>query len=239
MTIAPIYVRTRLFDYIIEILVNPVGGTYQRRYPRLKVRVAVDYTVGEECFHCIASHLGGGGLFLSSVDGLEPGKEVSLRFRPAKHLPIIQAKARVQYVLAGRGTGVGFSEISADDRHKILRLIHQKTGDRRLLPRASLATQVECDRCMSLAFSRDVSMCGMFIETTNPLPVGSPLTVRFNLNHKDIVVTATAHVAYHVEKMGMGILFDEIEPQDRAAIQEYIDNLSALADTESARSNSA
>jgi len=239
MTIAQIYVRTRLFDCIIEILVNPMGGAYQRRYPRLKVRIAVDYTVGEECFHCIANTLGGGGLFLSSVDRLEPGKEISLRFRPAKHLPVIQARASVRYVLAGRGTGVGFSEISADDRHKILRLIHQKTGDRRLLPRASLATQVECDRCMSLAFSRDVSMCGMFIETTNPLPVGSSLTVRFNLDQKDRVVAATAHVSYHVEKMGMGILFDEIEPQDRAAIQEYVDNLSTLADTESARSNSA
>lgn len=239
MTIAQIYVRTRLFDCIIEILVNPVGGAYQRRYPRLKVRVAVDYTVGEECFHCIATTLGGGGLFLSSVDRLEPGKEISLRFRPAKHLPVIQARASVRYVLAGRGTGVGFSEISADDRQKILRLIHQKTADRRLLPRAPLATQVQCDQCMSLAFSRDVSMCGMFIETTNPLPVGSPLTVRFNLDQKDRVVAVTAHVSYHVEKMGMGILFDEIEPQDRAAIQAYVENLSTLAETESARSNSA
>jgi c-di-GMP-binding flagellar brake protein YcgR len=199
----------------------------------------VDYTVGEECFHCIATTLGGGGLFLSSVDRLEPGKEISLRFRPAKHLPVIQARASVRYVLAGRGTGVGFSEISADDRQKILRLIHQKTADRRLLPRAPLATQVQCDQCMSLAFSRDVSMCGMFIETTNPLPVGSPLTVRFNLDQKDRVVAVTAHVSYHVEKMGMGILFDEIEPQDRAAIQAYVENLSTLAETESARSNSA
>jgi hypothetical protein len=39
--------------------------------------------------------------------------------------------------------------------------------------------------------------------------------------------------------MGMGILFDEIEPQDRDAIQAYVENLSTLAETESARSNSA
>ena len=98
-------------------------------------------------------------------------------------------------------------KFQTDDRNAILRFIHQKNGDRRANPRAPLATQVQCDQCMSLAFSRDISLGGMFVETTEMLPVGTALTVRFNLDEKDQVVTATAQVIYHVEKMGMGIVF--------------------------------
>lgn len=204
-----------------------MGKAYARRYPRLTVRMAVEYTAGKEWAHCVAKTLGGGGLFLTEVEGLEPGKEISLRFRPAKHLPLIQAKAIVRYQLAGQGVAVEFTKISENDRQRLLRLIHQKTGDRRLHRRAPLATQVECKECMTLAFARDISPGGMFIETTNLLPVGSLLTVRFNLNNLDRVVTATAHVAYHITKMGMGVLFGEIEPQDRDAIQAYVENVPA------------
>lgn len=212
-----------------------MGKTHARRYPRLSVRVMVDCTAGEECIRCIASTLSGGGLFLNQVDGLEPGKEVTLRFRPAKHLPVIHAKGRVRYIVGGQGAAIEFTEISADDRHKLLRLIHQKTGNRRLQPRVPLATQVVCDRCTCLAFSRDVSMGGMFIETTCTIPEGSPLTVRFNLDQKDRVVTASAQVAYHVDKMGMGVFFTEIAPEDCDAIQAYVESLPTLPKTGSAK----
>ena len=85
---------------------------------------------------------------------------------------------------------------------------------------------------MSLAFSRDISLGGMFIETTSLLPVGSPLTVRFNLDYKDRVVTALGRVAYQIEKMGMGIFFTKIEPKDSEAIREYVESLQNLPRTE-------
>jgi c-di-GMP-binding flagellar brake protein YcgR len=183
----------------------------------------------------VANTLSGGGLFLTTEEGLEPGKELTVRFRPAKHLPVIEAQACVRYMVTGQGSAVEFTQITADDRHRLLRLIHQKTGDRRILPRAPLATQVQYDTSMSLAFSRDISLGGMFIETTVPLPVGSSLLVRFNLDQKDQVVTATAHVAYHVEKMGMGILFTEMEPQARDAIQLYVESVPALPEPKNGR----
>jgi c-di-GMP-binding flagellar brake protein YcgR len=193
----------------------------------------VDYSAGQEWIRSVSKSLGGGGLFLAKWEGLEPGQEVSLRFRPAKHLPIMQAKASVRYVISGDGTAVEFTEISADNRQKILRLILQRTGDRRIQGRAPLATQVQCEECMELAFSRDISPGGMFIETTAGFPVGTYLTVRFNLDNMDRVVTATAQVTYHVEKLGMGVLFSEIEPNDRDAIQKYVEAglLSALQES--------
>jgi len=212
---------------------------YPRRYPRIGIRVQVDCTSGERVFRTIASTLSGGGLFLTPPEGFEPGQEIAIRFRPARHLPMIEAKARVCYVLSQRGAAIEFTEITDDDRQKLLRLIHQKSRDRRQQPRAPLATQIECDRCMSMAFSRDVSLGGMFIETTDPPPEGSLLTVRFNLDQKDRVVTASAQVVYNIEKMGMGVLFMEIKPQDRDAIRAYVESAPTPADTESARSQLA
>src|SRR5580658_3507337 len=113
-----------------------MGKAHKRRYPRLSVRMAVDYTAGETCFRAVAITLSGGGLFLTKADGLEPGREILVRFRPAKHLPVIQAKAKVRYTVPAEGAAVEFTEIAPDDQNKLLRLIHQKTGDRRLLKRA-------------------------------------------------------------------------------------------------------
>jgi len=93
-----------------------MGRAYVRRYPRLGVRMAVDYTADSESYHSMASNVGGGGLFLVQVEGLEPEKEISVRFRPAKHLPLIQAKARVRFVIPGQGAGIEFTEISEADR---------------------------------------------------------------------------------------------------------------------------
>lgn len=211
---------------------------YPRRYPRLGVRVQVECTSGQRSFRTVANTLSGGGLFLTPPEGLNAGQEITTRFRPARHLPVIEAKARVCYVIEGQGAAVEFTEIGEEDRQRVLRLIHQKTKDRRLLPRAPLATQVECDRCMSLAFSRDVSLGGMFIETTDPLPVGSDIIVRFNLGQNDRVVTATAQVAYHAEKMGMGVMFTTIDPSDREAIQEYIASVAASLKAQTADSES-
>ena len=69
--------------------------------------------------------------------------------------------------------------------------------------------------------------------------MGSHLTVRFNPDQKGRVITATAHVVYHVGKVGMGVLFTEIGLQDLGAIQEYIESVAAVPKTDPARSQSA
>jgi hypothetical protein len=196
---------------------------HPRRYPRLTCHIFAAYSVGNGWSRCKAT-VGGGGLFLNAVTSLELGSEVSIRFRPAKHLPVIRTEAKVLYIIEGAGTGVEFKNITAEDRLRLLRVIHRYSGDRRTRPRAPLATQVQCKKCYSLAFSRDLSLSGMFVETHRPLSVGSRLTVRFNLNHKDRVVIAAAHVHYHLAKMGMGILFDGLLPDHQHAIEEYIES---------------
>jgi hypothetical protein len=193
-----------------------------RKYPRINIRVPVDYSIGEKSVRCQAITLSGGGLFLTEIADLEVGAEISIRFRPAKRLPVIQAKARVRYVVPEQGAAIEFTEINPDDRHALLKLIHQKTGDRRLLPRAPIATQVQCENCTSLAFARDLSLGGMFIEVDPQPPVGTRLKVRFNLDDGRTVISAIGHVAYHVEKMGIGIQFTEASPEAYDAIESYL-----------------
>jgi len=188
----------------------------------MSAQVPIEYTVGNQSSRCFAHNLSGGGLFLTQVGNLEPGDYLGLCFRPAKHLPAIQAKACVCHKI-GEGAAVEFTEITPQDRHLLLRFIHKKTGDRKILDRAPLATQIQSEECLSLAFSRDLSLCGMFIETKQPLPIGSPLVVRFSLDEKDKVVITAARVAYHIEKMGMGVLFSELPSDHRAAIEEYVE----------------
>ncbi len=199
-----------------------MAKAHSRIYPRRSVRLEADYTVGDQSSHCIANSLSGGGLFLTQVGGLEPGHQLSVRFRPARNLPVIKARASVRYK-RDQGTAVEFTEITSEDRHVLLRFIHRKNGDRGKQRHSPLVTQIQTDQCLSMAFSSDLSLCGMFLETKDPPPVGSPLMVRFNLDDKDGVVTTPARVAYHVEKTGMGVLFSELSPAHRAAIEEYVE----------------
>lgn len=195
-----------------------------RKYPRISAAFPVKYDAGKETLRTRATTLGGGGLFLGIVKPLDPATEINIRFRPEKHLPIIRAKAKVCYQVPNQGTAIEFIEISPENRKAILRLIHRKTADKRIFPRAPLATQIQCEECMSLAFSRDVSMGGMFIETKEPNPVGSRISLRFNLDDGGPIVIVVAEVLYEVEKLGMGVQFSEIGAADRKRIVVYVSN---------------
>jgi len=201
-----------------------------RRSPRVSVSFPVEFTVGDQTFREHASTLSGGGLFIACQEKLEPGTIVTLQFRPAKHLPLMEAKARVCYHIASQGAALEFTEIQPEHRQMLLRLIHHKTGDKRKFPRSPLATQIGCEECVSLAFSRDVSLGGMFVETSDPQPVDTLLNVRFNLDDDGPVVIAMARVAYQITKLGMGVEFLEISPGDIERLEAYIARTVTLPD---------
>jgi uncharacterized protein (TIGR02266 family) len=201
--------------------IPPVTRKENRKYPRVPARFAVDCRIGDKTVRARAAILGGGGIFLELADAPVPGTEVMLRFRPAKHLPFIKTKAVVRYHLAGQGVALEFIELSTEDRHMILRLVEHQKGDRRKFPRVRLATQVESEAAVMLTYSRDVSRGGMFVETTTPLPTGSILTLRFNLDDQTSVV-AKAVVTYQVRKFGMGVQFLDLTPESRKCIEDYV-----------------
>ncbi len=166
--------------------------------------------------------VGGGGIFIESPHLIPLETEVVMRFRPAKHLPLFQATGRVCYHVEGKGTALEFIAISPEQRGLLLHWIHHRIGNKRQYPRVRLATQVSCDDSMILAFSRDVSRGGMFVETRDALPTGSRLNLRFNLDADGPAVVASGVVTYQVEKMGMGIQFVDMSSEDRQRIKDFV-----------------
>lgn len=203
-------------------LARTLNRKYVRRYPRVKVKFAVECFHGEESHRRRASMVGGGGMFLDSRRPEPVGSEFALRFRPAKHLPMIPAKAKVCYQVAGRGMALEFTEISGEHRAALLRWIHHRIGNKRQFQRARLATQVRCNDSMLLAFSHDVSEGGMFIESREPYVTGSRISLRFNIDAESPAVVATGVVTYRVDKLGMGIQFIDMSPEDRQRIKDYV-----------------
>lgn len=161
-------------------------------------------------------------MFLAVQDAPPVGSEIVLRFRPAKHLPLIEARGKVCYQVSGQGVAVEFTNIDPEHQQLLLRLIHHKTGNKRKHARAPLATQIECEECMSLAFSRDVSLGGMFIETKKPLAIGRKVSIRFNLDDDGPVVVALGEVSYQVLKLGMGVQFLDLTQDGRSRIEAYV-----------------
>jgi len=212
--------------------VSDLAQRYTRKYPRITADFSVQFNLGGKAYRERASAVGGGGLFLSlkQKPPLEMGAELKVQFRPAKHLPMMEANAKVCYVVPGEGAAVEFIELDPEHRRLLLQYIHNRTGNRRKHPRASLATQIQCEESMSLAFARDISLGGLFIETDQPMPVGSRITLRFNLEENDPIIVTSAEVTYQVGRMGVGVQFIDLTSEDQRRIGNYVDKSLALPD---------
>jgi len=195
---------------------------HHRKYPRVNAKIAVEVTLGEVTEKTNAFTLGGGGLFLGIAQTIPLGTEITVRFRPAKHLPVIAARTRVLYHEPEKGVGIEFTEIDPKHREMILRLILHRMEERRRYPRAPLATQVEYPDGTQIGFSKDISAGGMFIELTTPVPAGSRINLLFHLDDGEDAVKTDAEVLYAVLKLGIGVSFVDLSPSYYRRIEAYV-----------------
>jgi hypothetical protein len=66
----------------------------------------------------------------------------------------------------------------------------------------------------------DLSLTGCYIDTVNPLPVGTRIRVRLKLRGTSIEVPAT--VARVEPNMGMGVAFGELTADQTALIEKWL-----------------
>lgn len=196
-----------------------------RKYPRVFTTFPVECKQGDRTLRGRASTLGGGGLFLEDSKAFPEGSEVSIRFRPARHLPFIQVRARICYVLPGKGSG---TRVYPDQPER------PRTNSPLDPPQDRESPQVPAHPARhpdlhqgfhDAGLSRDVSSGGMFIETHQPGAIGSEIDLRFHLNDGGPVVIAVAEIKYHVPKLGMGVEFTEMSPADRRRIEAHVASL--------------
>ena len=198
---------------------EPAGA---RKYPRIPVDLPAQYSGEGIEDEARIQMLGGGGMFLGTSQVIPAGTLLTVRFRPAKHLPAMEAKAIVRYCVDGKGVGIEFSEINPKNRQYILRLIHHRMQERRRFPRVPMATQVTHTEGSFIGFSRDISTGGMFVESNMPLDPGTRLNLRFHLEGQDSIVKAEAEALYVVPRVGIGLSFTEILPEDYQRIQAFV-----------------
>ncbi|MBI4166834.1 MAG: PilZ domain-containing protein [Acidobacteria bacterium] len=192
-----------------------------RKYPRIPSDFPVIFKLGETTAKIHSVNVGGGGLRLET-SALPCGAELMVRFRTSKHQAFIQTKARVIYTLPDLGSGVEFTNIDQEHLQIILRAIHGNAGNRRKAPRVPLATQIHIDDSMALAYSRDLSTGGIFIDTKEPSEIGTEVDIRFRLSEDDPIIIAKGKVRYVVPRLGMGVQFTEVSDQDRKRIVTFV-----------------
>ncbi len=103
------------------------------------------------------------------------------------------------------------------------------SGDRRSSPRIAIEAQLgfQSETNFYNGFAEDLSDGGLFIATYNVLPIGNEITVTFGLP-EGREITADGRVVWLREPLGdappgMGVRFQELDDEDRAAILRFID----------------
>jgi hypothetical protein len=79
----------------------------------------------------------------------------------------------------------------------------------------------------------DISMFGCYVETANPLRVGTVLGLRLEVNGFRVEATGEVRAAY--PSLGMGISFIRISEKDRERLRELVASISRPAATLSAQ----
>ncbi len=97
--------------------------------------------------------------------------------------------------------------------------------NRRSSPRVILGIPVayRFGDTITAVLTLNLSKGGIGIRTMNPLQSGSKARVRFRLPGARREVEADARVAWSDRRIGMGLQFERVEPEDQASIDEFVD----------------
>jgi len=97
--------------------------------------------------------------------------------------------------------------------------------ERRQYRRAKLVTEVKCEPLNrdELLVTRDISAGGLFVTTRSPMPLNAEVTVSFRLAPQAPAINCRGQVVNSVAGLGMGIRFEDLNEDSRAAIQKFVD----------------
>jgi uncharacterized protein (TIGR02266 family) len=97
--------------------------------------------------------------------------------------------------------------------------------NRRGSPRVVLGIPVSYrfGNTIAAALTLNLSKGGLAIRTMSPLPSGSQVRVRFRLPGSRRDLEAESRVSWSDRRLGMGLQFERVAPDDQAAIDEFVD----------------
>jgi hypothetical protein len=97
------------------------------------------------------------------------------------------------------------------------------------VPFVAAAKVIEVNSEVRLAAqTADLSEHGCYMDIINPLPLGTP--VKIQIEHGTRTFGATAGVVYSVPFLGMGLVFSNIEAEQKATLDKWLsDSQTAVA----------
>ncbi len=110
----------------------------------------------------------------------------------------------------------------------------EKFSNQRACIRLDSQIQVDfsLDDEVSILYSYNLSLDGMFLETVHPYPEGTRFAIRFNLPGSSKTIHAVVEVVYSLEETpdegewqlpGMGVHFVALDEDDRKLISNFLE----------------
>jgi uncharacterized protein (TIGR02266 family) len=97
--------------------------------------------------------------------------------------------------------------------------------NRRSSPRVVLGIPIQYrfGNTIAAALTLNLSHGGIAVRTTSPLEGGVKIKVRFRMPGSRRDVDADGHVAWSDKRVGMGIQFESVEPENQSIIDQFVD----------------
>lgn len=97
--------------------------------------------------------------------------------------------------------------------------------DKRQHRRARLITEVKCAAMNrdEVFVTRDVSVGGLFLTTSNPFPLNSDVALAFSLGPGQPSISCKGKVVYSMQGLGMGIEFSALNEETRLSLEKFVD----------------
>ncbi len=98
------------------------------------------------------------------------------------------------------------------------------TEEKRHAQRVPYPSEVECVLSDGLPIANtrlaDLSTGGAFVESVNELPVGTALTLNFQVGERTIHVSG--QIVQTMPQFGFGVRFTDLSPEDKTAIAALV-----------------
>lgn len=102
-----------------------------------------------------------------------------------------------------------------------------KASERRRSPRSTFFANVEITELKSQirvqARTSDLSLLGCYVDSLNPFPRGTQTRLQITYQKESVEVEAV--VVHTTPNMGMGLMFIQIEAEQRAMLKSWLDEL--------------